>query len=102
MESIVVATDGSEQGRTAVEAAAERAAQAVLGLSAFGSSRARVYSRQRKRPVPPARLPRAEEDPVLREALEIAESFGVTVEAELLVGNPRSRSFASRKQSGRI
>lgn len=89
MKSIVVATDGSEHGRAAVEAAAERAAQAGARLVCVRVASVLEFTQRANgsAPVPPARVPRAEKDSVLREAMEIAGSFGVTAESELLVGN---------------
>jgi nucleotide-binding universal stress UspA family protein len=38
--------------------------------------------------IPPHRAPRAEDDPVLREAMELANSRGVIARPELLIGYP--------------
>jgi nucleotide-binding universal stress UspA family protein len=90
MSTILVATDGSEEGRAALEAAVELAADEhallvcvhVVSILDFTGHADGTQS------VPPGRVPRAEDDPVLCEALEVATSAGVTARAELLVGYP--------------
>ena len=90
MSTILVATDGSEEGRAALEAAVELAADEhallvcvhVVSILDFTGHADGTQS------VPPGRVPRAEDDPVLCEALEVAASSGVTARSELLVGYP--------------
>lgn len=90
MNTILVATDGSEQSRSAVEAAVGLAADAgarlvcthVLSIVEFAPH---VNGAKR---IPPGRVPRAEQDAVLSEALQIAADQGVRAESELLVGYP--------------
>jgi nucleotide-binding universal stress UspA family protein len=87
---ILVATDGSEQGRAAVEAAAELAQDEgtrlvcvhVVSILDFAP-----HENGRKQ-IPPRRMPRAEDDPILCEALELAAGRGLDAKAELLVGFP--------------
>jgi nucleotide-binding universal stress UspA family protein len=90
MNTILVATDGSQESRAAVESAVELARDEgarlvcvrVVSLLDFGPRE------DGARDAPPKRVPRAEGDPVLTEALELADDAGVDAEAELLVGYP--------------
>lgn len=90
MNTILVATDGSREGRAAVESAVELARDegarlvcvSVVSVLDFGPRENGGGD------VPARRVPRAEDYPVLAEALELAEEAGVDAQAELLVGYP--------------
>lgn len=86
MKKILIATDGSESGLAAIatglELAADENADVVfvyvgvlvdLGFRIDGDA-------------PPNRVPRPESQPVLAQALELAEEKGVPARAELLMG----------------
>jgi len=89
MDTILVATDGSQEGRAAVESAVELARDEgarlvcvrVASVLDFGPR-----EREGGTAASPTRVPRAEDDPVLTEALELADEAGVDAETELLVG----------------
>ncbi|HWJ45174.1 MAG TPA: universal stress protein [Gaiellaceae bacterium] len=90
MNTILVATDGSEQSRAAVATAVGLAEDEdarlvcvhVVSVVDF-APRENGYGT-----TPPARVPRAEDDPVLAEALAVGEDCGVRTEGQLLVGYP--------------
>jgi nucleotide-binding universal stress UspA family protein len=90
MNTILVASDGSPQGCAAVETAADLAAEehARLVCVHVVSVLDFVQEANGKALAPPGRVPRAEDDPVLREAVELAAGRGVVAETELLVGYP--------------
>ena len=90
MNTILVASDGSPQGRAAVETAADLAAEehARLVCVHVVSVLDFVQEANGKALAPPGRVPRAEDDPVLQEAVELAAGRGVVAERELLVGYP--------------
>ena len=90
MKTVLIATDGSESGRAAVETglefAADEAARAVIArvtsFAEFGMSWDAPLDN------PPQRMPQPEDDAVLAEALLLAAERGVAAKAELLVGYP--------------
>jgi nucleotide-binding universal stress UspA family protein len=90
MEKIVIATDGSPTGRAALTAGVELAADErarvvvvhVVSILDFAEHD------NGKTPAGPQRLPRAEEDGVLQDALATAAEHGVDATSELLVGYP--------------
>ena len=90
MKTILVATNGSEQSRAAVDAAVEMARDegARLVCAHVVSILDFAPEQNGRQHIPPARLPRAENDAALCEALELAAANGVEAEAELLVGYP--------------
>lgn len=90
MKTILVAADGSPQGFAAVETAAELAADEGARLVCVHVVSVLDFAQQAngKALAPPGRVPRAEEDPVLQEAAELATGRGVVAETELLVGYP--------------
>jgi nucleotide-binding universal stress UspA family protein len=90
MDTILIATDGSDSAKAAVdtglELASDEGARAIfvrvtsaLGLGSDWDEGANV---------PPERVPRPEDDPVLAHALERAAERGVPATAELLIGYP--------------
>lgn len=90
MKKILIATDGSEAARAGVDAGLELAedegAEAVLvHVASILDFAARL---DEKGCVPPDRVPRAEDDPILCEAMELAKSRGVPARPELLIGYP--------------
>jgi nucleotide-binding universal stress UspA family protein len=90
MKTILIATDGSEAARAAVHAgldlAEDEGAEAVfVHVASILDFAARLDEKGR---IPPDRAPRAEDDPVLREAMELANSRGVIARPELLIGYP--------------
>jgi nucleotide-binding universal stress UspA family protein len=90
MNAILVATDGSREGRAAVESAAELARDEGARLVCVHVvSMLDLGPRQNGGAgASPQRVPRVEDDPVLTEALELASEAGIDAEAELLVGYP--------------
>lgn len=92
MKKILVATDGSEAGTAAADVGLDLAAEegaeiifahvvSVLDFAPNLDDRASI----------PQRVPRAESDEVLQEALGRARARGVTASIELLVGHPSSQ-----------
>jgi nucleotide-binding universal stress UspA family protein len=90
MKTILIATDGSDPARAAVDTglglASDEGAQAIfvhvtsmLDLGTDWDAGADV---------PPERVPSPEDDPVLSEALELAALHRVPSRAELLIGYP--------------
>jgi len=102
MNTILVATDGSREGRAAVEAAVELARDEGARLVCV-----HVVSPLDFAPHPngagaasPLRVPRIEEDAVLVEALELADDAGVGAQAELLVGYPPRQILKLADEAG--
>lgn len=90
MRKILIATDGSEAGRAAVEAGVELAADegaSVLLVHVVSILDFAEHENGSSPPLP-QRLPRAEADPALRDGLGVAAQQGVEASAELLVGYP--------------
>lgn len=90
MNTILVAVDGSEQGLAALDAAVALAKDESARLVC-----ARVISvldfaphENGRKPAPPDRVPRCEDDGILGGALAVASACGVEATAELLVGYP--------------
>ena len=89
MKRILVATDDSETARQAVDAGIELAASEgaelvfahVVSVLDFAPESNGVE-------IPPARVPRAEDDPALASAVASADEQGVPAKAELLIGYP--------------
>jgi nucleotide-binding universal stress UspA family protein len=90
MRKILIATDGSETGRAAVEAGVELAADegASVVLVHVISILDFAEDENGSSPPLPQRLPRDEDDPALRDGLGVAAQQGVEATAELLVGYP--------------
>jgi nucleotide-binding universal stress UspA family protein len=90
MNIILVATDGSVQGHAAVEAAVELARDEGARLVCVHVVSILDFAPHEngRKGIPPGRVPRAEEDPVLCEALELAGRCGVDAQTELLIGYP--------------
>lgn len=90
MRTILIARDGSESGRAALETglelAADEGAEAVcvhvISVVDFGMRWDAGLDE------PPERVPRPEDEPVLAEAIELGAERGVNVQAELLIGYP--------------
>lgn len=102
MRKILIATDGSETGRAAVEAGVELAADegASVVLVHVVSILDFAEHENGSSPPPPQRLPRAEDDPALREGLEVAAQHGVETTAELLVGYPPKQIVRLASEAG--
>jgi nucleotide-binding universal stress UspA family protein len=87
MKKIVIATDGSDEANAAVDVgldlAAEEGAEVVIARVGTLLDLGFVPN---KDDGPPERLPRAENDPVLHEAIRRAEERFVKATPELLVG----------------
>jgi nucleotide-binding universal stress UspA family protein len=89
MKRILVATDGSETARAAVEAGVEVAAEEGAELVfAHVISVLDFAPRSNGVEAPPERIPRAEDDAVLSDALARAAAQGITAKPELLIGYP--------------
>jgi nucleotide-binding universal stress UspA family protein len=90
MKKILIATDGSETSRAALEAGFELAEEegAEVVVAHVASLLDFVPHRNGGEDAPPDRFPTSDWDPVLCEAMELAESRGVKARPELLVGYP--------------
>ncbi len=90
MEKIVIATDGSPTGKAAVTAGLELAADEGAGVVVVHVVSILDFAEHDNgnAPAGPQRLPRAEDDAVLQDALAAAAEHGVDATAELLVGYP--------------
>lgn len=90
MRKIVIATDGSPTGRAAVEAGVELAADEGAGIVAVHVVSILDFAEHGNggAPARPQRLPRAEDDSALQDALALAAAHGVDATSELLVGYP--------------
>ena len=90
METILIATDGSEPAQAAVETGLELASDEggramfvyVTSMLDLGTDWDAGVD------VPPERVPSPEDEPVLAQALELAAQRGVSAKAELLIGYP--------------
>jgi nucleotide-binding universal stress UspA family protein len=90
MKTILIATDGSESARAALDTGLELAADGGAGAVFV-----HVMSRfdlaadwDEGVDAPPERVPSPEDEPVLAEALKLASLRGVDAKAELLIGYP--------------
>lgn len=89
MKRILVATNGSETARAAIDAGVELAAKRgselvfahVVSVLDFAPQSDGVET-------PPARVPRAEDDAALAAAVALAAAHGIPARSELLVGYP--------------
>lgn len=90
MKTILVATDGSEQSQAAVKTAVELARDEGAQLVCVHVVSVLDFAQhdEGNGSTPPARVPRAEDDPALREALALAADEDVRAEGQLLVGYP--------------
>jgi nucleotide-binding universal stress UspA family protein len=89
MKKILVATDGSELGQAAIEAGLELARDEDAELVFVHVISVFDFAPQMDgAEVPPQRIPRVEDDPVLCDAMGRAERQGLGAKAELLVGYP--------------
>lgn len=89
MRVILIATDGSESARAAVDVGVELAeAEDAQAVFANVLSIVDLIPEWEERDVSPERLPRPEEEPALADALELARAHGVEARAELLTGYP--------------
>jgi nucleotide-binding universal stress UspA family protein len=87
VQTILIATDGSDSALAAVEmglelAVDEKADVVFVYVGALSDLGFRVDDA----PAPPHRVPRPETQPVLAHALELAQGAGVPARAELLMG----------------
>jgi nucleotide-binding universal stress UspA family protein len=89
MKKILIATDGTDGARAAVDVGLELAADegADVVLARVGTLLDLGFVPDRRDDAPPERLPRAEEDPVLCEAIALAEERLVKATPELLLGD---------------
>jgi nucleotide-binding universal stress UspA family protein len=89
MKKIVIATEGSEAARAAVDVGLDLAAEegAEVVLVRVGTLLDLGFIPDRRGDAPPERLPRADEDLVLREAMALAEERFVAATPELLLGD---------------
>jgi nucleotide-binding universal stress UspA family protein len=89
VKKILIATDGSDAARAAVDVGLELAADedADVVLARVGTLLDLGFVPEAREDAPPERLPRAEEDPVLHEAMELAEERFVSATPELLLGH---------------
>jgi nucleotide-binding universal stress UspA family protein len=90
MKKILIALDGSETSSAALEAGLELAEVegAEVILAHVASLLDFVPARNGDGHAPPDRFPTADWDPVLCEAMTLAEGRGVKSRPELLVGHP--------------
>jgi nucleotide-binding universal stress UspA family protein len=89
MRVILIATDGSDSARAAVDVGIELAeSESAQAVFAHVASIVDLIPEWKEPDVSPTRLPRPEEEPALAEALELATEHGVEARAELLIGYP--------------
>jgi nucleotide-binding universal stress UspA family protein len=89
MKRILIATDGSDSALDAVTAGLELAAdEGSEVVFAYVGALIDLGFRVDDVGAPPHRVPRPESQPVLAQALELAEERNVPARAELLVGYP--------------
>jgi nucleotide-binding universal stress UspA family protein len=90
MKTILIATDGSEPARAAIETGLELASdEGVQAIFVHVTSMLDLGTDWNAgTDVPPERVPSPEDDLVLSEALELAVLRGVPSRAELLIGYP--------------
>lgn len=102
MRKILIATDGSQTSRAAVEAGIELAADegASVVLVHVVSILDFAEHENGSHPQRAQRLPRAEDDPALRDALDVAAQHEVDADAELLVGYPPRQIVRLASEAG--
>lgn len=90
MKKILIALDGSETSSAALDAGLELAEDegAEVIFAHVASLLDFVPARNGGEHAPPDRFPTSDWDPVLCEAMKLAEGRGVTARPELLVGYP--------------
>jgi nucleotide-binding universal stress UspA family protein len=89
MKRILVATDGSELAQAAVDAGVELAvAPGAELVFAHVISVLDFVPQMDGVEIEPERIPRAENDPVLCDAVARANGHGITTKTELLIGYP--------------
>lgn len=86
MKKILIATDGSETARAAIDAGVELAAEDHAEVVFVHVTSLLEFAPERNEPEVPERLLRVETDAVLCEALERAQARGIVAQAELLIG----------------
>jgi len=86
MKKILIATDGSETALAAIDAGLELAAQEHAEVVFVHVTSLLELSPETDGHEAPERLPRAEADAALCEAIERAQEHGVTAKTELLIG----------------
>jgi nucleotide-binding universal stress UspA family protein len=92
MKSILVASNDSKTALHAVDAGVDLAANEGAGLVFVHVVSVLEFAPQNNGvDTPPARVPRAEDDPVLSTALMLAAERGISARAELLVGYPATQ-----------
>lgn len=106
MKKILIALDGSETSSAALGAGLELAEDegAEVIFAHVASLLDFVPARNGDEHAPPDRFPTADWDPVLSEAMKLAEGRGVTARPELLVGYPAKQilRLASEAQADLI
>jgi nucleotide-binding universal stress UspA family protein len=85
MKKILIATDGSETAHAAIDAGVELAAEHHTDV-VFVHVTSLLELAPKENGEAPKRIPRAETDPALREALQRARQRGIPAKAELLIG----------------
>ncbi len=86
MKKILIATDGSETARAAIDAGVELAAEHHADVVFVHVTSLLELAPKENGAEAPKRIPRTETDPALREALQRARQRGIPAKAELLIG----------------
>ena len=86
MKKILIATDGSETARAAIEAGVELAAENHADIVFVHVTSLLELAPETNAPEAPERIPRTETDAALCEAVERAREHGITANPELLIG----------------
>ncbi len=86
MKKILIATDGSEAARAAIDAGVELAAENHAEVVFVHVTSLLELAPEKNAPEAPERIPRTETDAVLCEAVERAREHGITAKTELLIG----------------
>lgn len=99
MKRILVATDGSEAAHAVIDAGIEVALDEGAELVfAHVMSVLDFAPHANGAEVPPKRIPRAEDDPALRDALARAHGHGLEAKPELLIGYPSKQILRLAKE----
>jgi nucleotide-binding universal stress UspA family protein len=87
MKTVLIAIDGTEPAQDAVHVGLELATHEHASVTfVYVTALVGLIEGMDDPKAPPNRVPAPEEDPVLRNALEMARERGVLAQAELLVG----------------
>ncbi len=101
MKLILIATDGSDSARAAVDSGIDLAqGEGAHAVFVNVLSIVDLTPEWDERDVSAGRLPRPEEDPALADALELARANDVQATAQLLIGHPPKQIAALADEIG--